>query len=80
MTAGKSSEKDAEKKRNLENGLSRKYAKLSTEKDHCASRWKVRGHLVVYLTELQQFLLRGLHLVGLDWTWRLQQEEEALHP
>ena len=28
MTAGKSSEKDAEKRRNRQNGLSKKYAKL----------------------------------------------------
>ena len=66
MTAGKSSKKDAEKKRNHQNGPSRKCAELArkwremkldiwVEADHCASRWKVRSHVVVHLPALQQF-------------------------
>ena len=46
------------------------------EEDHCASRWKGRSHLVVYLPALQQFPPGGLHLVGFDRTRRQQQQEE----
>ena len=44
------------------------------EEDHCASRWKGRSHFVVYLPAS----LGGPHLVCVDRTRRLQQEEEAL--
>ena len=38
--------------------------------DHRASRWNERSHFVVCLPTLQLLLCGGLHLVGLDWTWR----------
>ena len=40
------------------------------QEDHCASLWKERSHLVVYLPALQQFPVGVLHLVGFDQTLR----------
>ena len=85
--------KDAEKKRNHQNGLEKireAYEKVAKERIGrlgivqeilrkstdflrriiAPADGMERSHLVVRLSTLQQFLLGGLHLAGLNRTWR----------